>query len=114
MPIPRRPHSPGASGRTAAPAGADAGDTRRRLIESALNTFAEHGVEAVSIRTITAAAGQGNQTAVHYHFGDKNGLVAAVLDEIAGWLAPLQQEALDELANNPAASASVRDVVRQI
>lgn len=86
-------------------------DTRARLIESALETFAEHGVEAVSIRTIVAAAGQGNQTAVHYHFGDKMGLVAAVLDQIGAWLAPMQQAALEQLERDPEPGRSVRALV---
>lgn len=90
---------------------ADEGDTRQRLIEAALGAFAEQGLDAVSIRSITARAGQGNQTAVRYYFGDKEGLVAAVLDQVGQWLAPLQQEALDELAANPAIAHSARGLV---
>ncbi|MER7990261.1 TetR/AcrR family transcriptional regulator [Streptomyces noursei] len=65
--------------------------TRQRLIKAAERLFAAHGVDAVSVRAINAAAGQG-PASVHYHFGSKENLVAAVLlgvgaavrDQIAG------------------------------
>ncbi|HET6788217.1 MAG TPA: helix-turn-helix domain-containing protein, partial [Aquabacterium sp.] len=55
-------------------------DTPTKLVEAALSLFARHGIEAVSIRQITLAAGQSNESAVHYHFRNKAGLIAAVLD----------------------------------
>lgn len=71
--------------------------TRSRLLQAALDQFAEQGIQAVSLRAITAAAGAANQSAVHYHFRNKLGLVEAVLDEVNALLAPLQAEALAEL-----------------
>lgn len=53
--------------------------TRRRLIGAAEALFAERGVEAVSLREITIAAGVRNSTALQYHFGDRHGLLLAVL-----------------------------------
>lgn len=70
---------------------------RKALIEAALSAFAEHGINGVSLRTIVARAGQHNQSAVHYHFGSKQGLVAAVLDHVSTLLAPAMQLALAEL-----------------
>ncbi|MFG2222297.1 TetR/AcrR family transcriptional regulator [Streptomyces sp. NPDC048644] len=46
---------------------------------SAERLFAEHGLSAVSNRQIGEAAGQGNVTAVSYHFGDRTGLVRALM-----------------------------------
>src|SRR5689334_3367406 len=37
------------------------------------------GIEGVSLREINTAAGQKNSTALQYHFGDRYGLVQAVL-----------------------------------
>ena len=42
--------------------------------------FAEHGIEGVSLRQIGAAAGNGNNSAVQYHFGTKDRLVHAVFE----------------------------------
>ncbi|NEE33546.1 helix-turn-helix transcriptional regulator, partial [Streptomyces sp. SID7982] len=41
--------------------------------------FAEQGLSAVSNRQIAEAAGQGNVTAVSYHFGTRNDLVRALM-----------------------------------
>lgn len=42
--------------------------------------FGRHGIEAVSLREIAAAAGQANNSAVQYYFGTKEGLVQAVFE----------------------------------
>ena len=54
-------------------------DTRRRLLEAAGELFACHGLEATTVRDITARAGT-KPNAVSYHFGGKDGLVDAVWD----------------------------------
>ncbi|WP_242111729.1 TetR family transcriptional regulator [Luteimonas aquatica] len=86
------------------------GDARHQLVLAALDCFASHGIEGVSLRTITTAAGQANQSAVHYHFGNRHGLVAAVLDAVNEMMAPAQAAALAELANARGA-LSVRGIV---
>ena len=52
---------------------------RAALIDAAERLFAEHGSDRVSLREITSAAGATNASAVQYHFGDRRGLVRAVL-----------------------------------
>lgn len=52
--------------------------TRESILTAAERLFAEHGVVAVSNRQISEAAGQGNNTAVNYHFGTKTDLVRAI------------------------------------
>ncbi len=42
--------------------------------------FAESGIEGVSLRDVSAAAGQKNHNAAQYHFGDRLGLVTAVYE----------------------------------
>lgn len=56
-----------------------AGATRDVILATAERLFAEHGVFAVSNRQISEAAGQGNNTAVGYHFGTKTDLVRAIV-----------------------------------
>lgn len=49
-----------------------------RLVLAAERLFATHGIDGVSLRQIAAEAGSGNNSAVHYHFGSKQGLIAAI------------------------------------
>jgi AcrR family transcriptional regulator len=56
-----------------------AGDVRDLLIRAAEALFAERGSDAVSLREINATAGATNASAIQYHFGDRRGLVRAVL-----------------------------------
>ncbi len=53
--------------------------TEDRLLAVAERLFAEHGVDAVSVRSITIEAGA-NIAAVHYHFGTKTDLVRALVE----------------------------------
>ncbi|WP_344864863.1 TetR/AcrR family transcriptional regulator [Amycolatopsis ultiminotia] len=53
--------------------------TREAILVTAERLYAEHGVHAVSNRHISDAAGQGNNTAVGYHFGTKTDLVRAIV-----------------------------------
>ena len=52
--------------------------TRQRLLKTAERLFATKGLDAVSLRSVNAAAGLG-PASVHYHFGTKDDLLAAVL-----------------------------------
>lgn len=52
--------------------------TRELILTAAERLFAEHGVYPVSNRQVSEAAGQGNNTAVGYHFGTKADLVRAI------------------------------------
>ncbi|MGH3380272.1 MAG: TetR/AcrR family transcriptional regulator [Actinoallomurus sp.] len=54
--------------------------TRERLIETAERLFATEGVNGVSLREIVRASGARNVTALQYHFGDRRGLLRAVLE----------------------------------
>jgi len=53
-------------------------DTRQRLLEVAGAVFAEHGYRGATVRDICQRA-NANVAAIHYHFGDKDGLYRAVL-----------------------------------
>jgi AcrR family transcriptional regulator len=63
--------------------------TKRIIVETALAHFSRFGIEGVSLSQLREASGQHNRSAIHYHFGNKEGLLAAVTDHVTGRLTPL-------------------------
>jgi AcrR family transcriptional regulator len=63
-----------------APGRADAARNRERVLAAARSLFAEHGVDNVTIAQIAREAGVGKGTVFH-RFGDRAGLVMALIDE---------------------------------
>ncbi|MGO4755150.1 TetR/AcrR family transcriptional regulator [Streptomyces sp. 2MCAF27] len=53
---------------------------KEQLVLAAERLFAEHGLDGTSLRQISAAAGNGNNTAVQYHFGSKARLIQAIFE----------------------------------
>jgi AcrR family transcriptional regulator len=82
--------------------------TRKRILKHAERLFAKSGIDAVSIRDITDAAGV-NSAAIHYHFGSKSGLVEALLARWAGELVERRGKLLDRIEAQP--EVALRDVV---
>ena len=64
---------------SAGPVAADS--TPARLLDATERLIGEHGINGVSVRAINAAA-DSNVAAAHYHFGSKEGLVAAALSAV--------------------------------
>ncbi|SNR64844.1 transcriptional regulator, TetR family [Humidesulfovibrio mexicanus] len=58
----------------------DTGDTKHRLIEAAGEIFSSKGFKSATVREICRHA-KANVAAVHYHFGDKEGLYGTLLVE---------------------------------
>lgn len=56
-------------------------DTRRRILETALEIFATEGYEGASTRQLAERAGV-NLPAIQYYFGSKEGLFRAVIESI--------------------------------
>ncbi|GAA1458173.1 TetR/AcrR family transcriptional regulator [Williamsia maris] len=79
-------------------------DPRARLLVAAESLLLESGFDSVSIRAVCAAA-EMNPAAVHYHFGSKERLIAALLESRIGpaWFEPV--------ARLDAESPGVRDIV---
>lgn len=73
---------------------AEARETHERILESAQKLFAEKGLDATSVRDITAAAGC-NVAAVNYHFGGKENLY---LESFKAMLGPLRDQRLAMIA----------------
>jgi TetR/AcrR family transcriptional regulator, regulator of cefoperazone and chloramphenicol sensitivity len=77
-------------------------DTRRRILETALEVFAAEGYEGASTRQLAERAGV-NLPAIQYYFGSKEGLFRAVIESIIArtesHMAPLAAEVQAALAN---------------
>ena len=85
-------------------------ETRARLLRAGERLFAEHGIHQVRLREINALAGQRNSSALHYHFGSREGLVEAILAEHQTAMDVAVRPALEELAAAPSEPA-VRAIV---
>jgi AcrR family transcriptional regulator len=70
--------------------------TRERLLATAEELFATRGIDAVSVRDITEAAGA-NTAAINYHFGSRRGLIDAIVRRRAEVLGARRAELLDAL-----------------
>lgn len=57
-----------------------ASSTKEQIVLAAERLFAERGIEGVSLRQIGAAAGNGNNSAVQYHFGSKDHLIQEIFE----------------------------------
>jgi AcrR family transcriptional regulator len=82
--------------------------TRDLLIATAEQLFAERGLEGVSLREINAAAGQRNSSALQYHFGDRSGLIRAVLAKHQPEVESRRHALLDEYEAAPPATDRLR------
>lgn len=51
-----------------------------QLVLTAERLFALHGINGVSLRQISVEAGNGNNSAVSYHFGSRDGLIQAIFE----------------------------------
>jgi len=89
------------------PLRSDSVQTQAKLINAAERLFAERGIDAVSLSEINRAAEQGNNSALHYHFGSKEGLLEAIR---AKHKRQIRSEAKDSFASL-AADPSPHDVV---
>lgn len=88
----------------------EAEDTKAQLKRAALALFARHGVDAVTVQQIVAAAGQRNNAALHYHFGSKEGLVRQLLIDGAEQIDNRRQEMLAAM-DRAGGPSSVREVL---
>lgn len=85
---------------------------REQLMDTAEVLIAERGF-SVSLREIAAHAGQRNNSAVIYHFGNQDGLIAATLERRMKALEERRLEMLDgvDLRGEPPISALVAIIV---
>ena len=88
----------------------DPADTRLLLLEAAERLMAEHGADGVSLREISAGAGQANNNAAAYHFGSREGIIEAVLDLRMG---PIDARRSEMIAA-PKSTSSLHELVRAV
>lgn len=74
-------------------------EARLAIVRAAEGLFASQGIDGPSLREIARRAGQGNTNATQYHFGDRDGLVLAVLERHRGRVERHRTELLDMLAS---------------
>lgn len=67
-----------------------------QLVRTAERLIAMRGIDGVSLRQISAAAGNGNNSAVQYHFGSKENLIQAVFEFRLPGLNARRERLLDE------------------
>ncbi len=87
----------------AAPAKIGAG-TVEELLQAAERLFARGGVENVALTQIVAEAGQKNRSALHYHFGSRAGVLAAVLNRRLMAINARREAMMDALPAAPTAA----------
>lgn len=72
-------------------------NTRERLLETAERLYGERGINGVSLREIVRESGQRNASAAHYHFGSREGLIAAIFERRMSLLDNRRQVLIDQL-----------------
>ena len=87
----------------------DAEQTRREILDAARAAFAEHGLSGARVDEI-AARTRTSKRMIYYYFGSKEGLYAAVLEEMYGGIRDAEQ-ALDLDSLPPA--AAMRALIEQ-
>lgn len=92
-------------------------DTRRRILETALEIFAAEGYEGTSTRLLAERAGV-NLPAIQYYFGSKEGLFRAVIEHIIehteAHMAPLAVRVKAALADPRTSQADLLELLCQM
>ncbi|NLT29495.1 MAG: TetR/AcrR family transcriptional regulator [Propionibacterium sp.] len=84
------------------------------MIAAAERLIAERGIAALTLKDVQLAANQSNKSAAQYHFGSREGLLTAVLDNRMEPVNRRRQEILDnwvEHGVNPTARQAVEAMV---
>jgi AcrR family transcriptional regulator len=94
--------------------------SRERLLSTAKRLLAEQGLDGVSLREIIREAGIKHATAVQYHFGDREGLVAAIIEPHDARVNTRREAMLDDYEANAipdcrtVAAIMVRPLAREL
>lgn len=73
------------------------GNTRQTILLTAMRLYAEQGLHGVSLRTISAQSGTRNSAAAQYHFGNRLGVIEAIIEFIIEYLRPRFLEGIERL-----------------
>ena len=86
-------------------------DAKERLIRAAEHLFARHGVHRTQMNEINARAGQRNPSAVHYHFGSREGLLNAIIEQHSAVVDAERARRLDAVGHEPTLGDLVAAIV---
>jgi AcrR family transcriptional regulator len=94
----------------------NAARTREKLVDAAVELYGSRSIDSVSLREIGVAAGQKNPNALQYHFGDRDGLLQAVVDRHATAVSEIRDNYIERAAQGewPAGEAAARCLVMPI
>ena len=94
----------------------NAARTREKLVDAAVSLYGSRSIDAVSLREIGVAAGQKNPNALQYHFGDRDGLLQAIVDKHAMAISEVRNSYIGraEKGEWPAGEAAARCLVMPI
>ncbi len=84
------------------------------LMQTASELFARRGIDAVSLNEINRSAGQRNTSAMHYHFGSKEGLLQAIVYEHYADIDNQINAGLDAWEALPPAERTTRELLRTL
>jgi AcrR family transcriptional regulator len=86
--------------------------TRDRILDQAERLFAERGIEAVSLRAINAAAGV-SPGILHYHFGNRETLIEAIISRRMTSLMGARQALIEPLVSGaePCTSKAIAEAL---
>ena len=82
-----------------------------RLIHAAIRLISAKGIEGVSLRLVNREAGTKNNSALHYHFGNKHGLITATINYIQDWFEHSRESQLAALEQTSKTSTITIDAV---
>jgi AcrR family transcriptional regulator len=77
-------------------------ETREHLLDVAEHLYGERGIDNVSLRQIRITSGARNTAAVQFHFGDRDGLVAALAQRHVPRIGARQDELWKQVENDNA------------
>jgi AcrR family transcriptional regulator len=92
----------------------DASATRGKLIAAGERLFATQGIHGAQIRDVVRAADQANDSAVHYHFGSRAGLLGAICQQHINAMEPERERRLAAQGESPTLETVVTDLVQPI
>lgn len=85
--------------------------TREALFLAGLRRFAAEGWHTAKVRDIVADAGQGNDSAINYHFGSRRGLLEQILSR---GVARMEEERRNDLERWLVQSPDLAEAVRAV
>jgi AcrR family transcriptional regulator len=85
-------------------------DAKAALIRAGEHLFARKGIQQTRLRDLNELAGQRNASALHYHFGSREGLVRAIYERHSGQIDAVRADRLAQLGPE----ASLHEIVEVI